>query len=90
MIVNGTESDSYSSWDMVYLYNMQDVVIEDVDVYDMVHGYYSARLFEIYYADSLTMSNILVTRTIDEDEESVSNTSISVLYCDDGDGMCTT
>ena len=83
IIINGNNSNNSnyfydSSYDMVYCYEVDDIVVQNVTIVDMINS--DSYLFELQYADSITFNNILVTMTNNN------SNSIRFGWFDDTDG----
>ena len=61
--VNGIGSDGYGSYDLVYSYATDNFTAKNIIFYDIDNSNIPFHLFEIWYADSIILENMMVINT---------------------------
>ena len=73
IIINGNNSDDNSLYDSMYCYRVDDIIVKNVQIYEMILPY--RYLFVLIDADYIFLSDIFVTKTIPTDIDCTSSSN---------------
>ena len=71
IIVNGKDSDTYSSYDLIYGYQLETFIINNMEIYDIVSEIFYGELFALYNIEKINISNVLVSTDSKSSESGV-------------------
>ena len=61
IVINASNGDGYSSNDLIYTYYTNNIIINNVKIYDINNGSGLLQLFDLSYSDSISIENVLIS-----------------------------